>query len=287
MTNDCGGLAYADFLYRKSQLGSGDGFEPLWIPDSMFGFQKKLADWAIRQGRAGTFADCGLGKTLLQLVFAENVARHTGGRVLLSAVLFHPDELVHAQRRCIEREKEFEETLFGEARTPSDTPDAKWGADYFMAAWMGRGGHAGKGTEFGQGLALRYTSSGGDSAKRFQSAIESLDAWALALRKWSFDCCSAFDLLEDVCDMPGHGLYLDPPWPELGHEYSHRFTEAQHIRLRDVLASFTNVRIVLRYGDHPLIRDLYAGDAWRFLGNETRNQRNNDVSEVLIVRGGE
>jgi hypothetical protein len=29
------------------------------------------------------FADCGLGKTFVQLVWAENVARKTGGRVLI------------------------------------------------------------------------------------------------------------------------------------------------------------------------------------------------------------
>jgi len=40
-------------------------------------------DWACRKGRAAIFADCGLGKTPMQLVWAENVVRKTNGRVLI------------------------------------------------------------------------------------------------------------------------------------------------------------------------------------------------------------
>ena len=36
----------------------------------------------MRKGRGGVFADCGLGKTPMQLVWADNIARHSNGRVL-------------------------------------------------------------------------------------------------------------------------------------------------------------------------------------------------------------
>jgi hypothetical protein len=74
---------YRVFLDRKTQLESDGGFEPLWMPDFLFPFQRALVGWAIRKGRAAIFADCGLGKTLMQLVWCENVVRHTGGRVLI------------------------------------------------------------------------------------------------------------------------------------------------------------------------------------------------------------
>ncbi len=48
------------------------GFDPLFMPDHMYPFQSHLTDWAIRKGRAAIFADCGLGKTLMQLTFALN-----------------------------------------------------------------------------------------------------------------------------------------------------------------------------------------------------------------------
>ncbi len=75
--------SYADFIQTKTQLGGNHGFEPLWMPDSAFDFQKSLIEWNCRKGRSADFADCGLGKTLIQLSFAENVVRKTNGRVLV------------------------------------------------------------------------------------------------------------------------------------------------------------------------------------------------------------
>lgn len=74
---------YATFLENKIQLGSNAGFEPLWIPDFLYDFQKHLTTWAIVKGRAAIWADCGLGKTPMALVWAENVIRKTGKPVLI------------------------------------------------------------------------------------------------------------------------------------------------------------------------------------------------------------
>jgi len=73
---------YADFLARRAQLANTGGFEPHAMPDHLFGFQQVLVDFAVRQGRAGLFADCGLGKTPMSLAWAENVHRETGKPVL-------------------------------------------------------------------------------------------------------------------------------------------------------------------------------------------------------------
>ena len=78
---------YEQFIVRKSQLTGGSGFDPLWMPDFLYDFQQSLTEWAIRQGRAAIFADCGLGKTPMQLVWAENVIRKTNGKVLIIAPL--------------------------------------------------------------------------------------------------------------------------------------------------------------------------------------------------------
>lgn len=76
-------IDYQEFLDAKAQLGSMDGFDPVWMPDFLFDFQQALVEWAVRKGRAAIFADCGLGKTVQQLVWAENVVRKTNGRVLI------------------------------------------------------------------------------------------------------------------------------------------------------------------------------------------------------------
>lgn len=205
---------------------------------------------------------------------------------ILDATLFHPDELSRAQRRCIEHEANFDESLFGPRKPAgSDEPDPRWAADYFAACWMGRGGHAGTAGEFTQNLAVRYTAGGGDSARRFRSAIESLDAWSAALKSWQCTCLDAVELLYSIPDGKDNAIYCDPPWPEVGDKYNHRFSENQHRRLAARLGVYTATRVVLRYSDHPLARDIYRPcDGWTIEATESRSQQNTAVSEIIITR---
>lgn len=82
---------YAEFLKGKSQSDTYSGFEPTWMPpcvtDAPFEFQGALVGWALRKGKSALFEDCGLGKTIQELVWAENVIRHTNKPVLLVAPL--------------------------------------------------------------------------------------------------------------------------------------------------------------------------------------------------------
>lgn len=80
-------MSYAAFLEAKTQSDDPMGFAPIWTPDFLYDFQHALVDWAVRQGKAALFADCGLGKTPMQLVWAENVYRKTGRPVLLATPL--------------------------------------------------------------------------------------------------------------------------------------------------------------------------------------------------------
>ena len=64
-----------------------DGFTPSYLPDFLFDFQKSLLNWSNRKGKGAIFADCGLGKTPMQLVWAENIVRHENKPVLILAPL--------------------------------------------------------------------------------------------------------------------------------------------------------------------------------------------------------
>jgi hypothetical protein len=57
------------------------------MPEFLYDFQQYLTEWAIKLGRAAIFADCGLGKTPMQLVWAQNVVQHTNKAVLILAPL--------------------------------------------------------------------------------------------------------------------------------------------------------------------------------------------------------
>jgi hypothetical protein len=76
-------LSYEDFLNAKAQVGGDHGFDPIFMPDMLFDFQKALVEWSVRKGRSAIFADCGLGKTPMQLTWAENVVRKTNKPVLV------------------------------------------------------------------------------------------------------------------------------------------------------------------------------------------------------------
>lgn len=76
-------MDYQEFISHKAQLDGNYGFSPLVIPSYLFPFQASIVEWSIKKGRAAIFADCGMGKTLMEMVWADNVSRHTGKPVLI------------------------------------------------------------------------------------------------------------------------------------------------------------------------------------------------------------
>lgn len=107
-------MNYNEFIDSKSQFTSDCGFDVEDLPSCMFDFQQHLVRWALRRGRAAIFADCGLGKTLMQLVWAQKVAERTNGRVLILT------PLAVAQQTVREAEKfgiEASRSIAGELKT--------------------------------------------------------------------------------------------------------------------------------------------------------------------------
>lgn len=76
-------MEYLDFINQKKHLIGNFGFEPNYLPDMAFDFQKFIIEKAVRKGRMAVFADTGLGKTLIQLSIANNIVRHTNKPVLI------------------------------------------------------------------------------------------------------------------------------------------------------------------------------------------------------------
>jgi len=77
-------MDYTEFIESKALTEVPTGLES--IPElnaAMFDFQHDIVTWALKRGRAAIWADCGLGKTLMQLEWA----RHIPGKVLILAPL--------------------------------------------------------------------------------------------------------------------------------------------------------------------------------------------------------
>lgn len=74
---------YTDFLSRKTHEGAEHGFAPRFMAPGLFDFQHAMVDYAVRRGRAALFEDCGLGKTVQFLTWAQNIIEHTNRPVLV------------------------------------------------------------------------------------------------------------------------------------------------------------------------------------------------------------
>lgn len=192
----------------------------------------------------------------------------------LNAMLFHPATLAEAQ-----------EILAGQM-VAGDADDAMRRAyAYFVVAWMTRSGTAGTNGEATGKLCLRWEAGGGDSAKRWRSAIESLPTWHEHLKRCTFSCLDFRNFLAKCKDQDGHGIYCDPPFPGPGDKYTHGFSAEEHLLLAMRLEEFIKSRIVIRYYDVPAIRNLYKeSDGWTWHEWQGRKQTNGDAPEVLIVR---
>lgn len=82
-------MEYLDFIKNKAMKTGYSGFqiEKDQLNRGLFDWQKDVIIWALKKGRCALFQDCGMGKTVEQLAWAEKVCQHTGKPVLILAPL--------------------------------------------------------------------------------------------------------------------------------------------------------------------------------------------------------
>lgn len=82
-------MIYDEFIKTKEvrHIDSGFDVDIESINDKLFDWQKSIVKWALAKGKCAIFADCGLGKTIMQLEWARQVNLHTGKPVLIVAPL--------------------------------------------------------------------------------------------------------------------------------------------------------------------------------------------------------
>ena len=80
---------YIDFLANKRFVLESSGFDvdKSELNPKLYDFQKDIVRWALKKGKADIFADCGLGKTAMQLSWSHQVNKHTNKPVLILAPL--------------------------------------------------------------------------------------------------------------------------------------------------------------------------------------------------------
>jgi len=82
-------MEYRKFLEtkKKQHISSGFKIDEIELNSNLFDFQKHIVKIALQKGRFAIFADCGLGKTLMQLSWSEAIYNHTNQPVLILAPL--------------------------------------------------------------------------------------------------------------------------------------------------------------------------------------------------------
>lgn len=81
-------MQYEEFLRQKVAVAPPTGLASVAeMPASMFDFQQMLCRWALRRGRAAIFADTGLGKSRMQIEWADQVHKASALDVLILAPL--------------------------------------------------------------------------------------------------------------------------------------------------------------------------------------------------------
>ena len=78
-------MEYKNFLKKKEVTSVNAGFsvEKTDLNKSLFPFQRDIVAWALQKGKSCVFTDCGSGKTIIQLEYAHQVCKKTGGTALI------------------------------------------------------------------------------------------------------------------------------------------------------------------------------------------------------------
>ena len=91
-------MNYEEFVKNKRRIEVATGHAPSELNEHLFDFQHTIVSWAVRRGRAAIFADTGLGKTLMQLSWADEVQSHTNGIVVVLAPLAVSEQTIEQGR---------------------------------------------------------------------------------------------------------------------------------------------------------------------------------------------
>lgn len=202
----------------------------------------------------------------------------------------HGPALYRKARRTLFAQAFFEDACREIDKPFEPTPErAYW---FLVKSWFGRNGVVG--SRGGENFCLRFTSNGGQPAKRWSSVIGSIMSWSKRLEGVTILSECGIALCERIEDKCGTVIYCDPPYLAKGEKYVHDFEPYDHARLAEVLSRFRKTRVVVSYYHHPDLESLYPGfekiDCYVTKSMASCGQRGKSgalvkAPEVLLVNG--
>lgn len=190
------------------------------------------------------------------------------------------DQLISMCQNTLSHPQELEHAIAYLTKLEHHTKPVERAWAYWVVCWVGRKG-AGGCKKFPTKPSVRWTAEGGNNASRLQAAANDLEEWRNQFKRCEWLCEDYQEVLKKIPDKTGNAGYIDAPWPELGKNYMHTFDNEDHVDLEMYLRQFKNATILVRYGDHPLIRELYKD--WHIIDAESRTQSNAVKGELWIL----
>lgn len=77
-------IKYEEFLLKKKIINCPTGLNVKTNNTKLFDFQRDIVNWALKRGRASIFAGCGLGKTPMQLCWANEIVKNIGDVLIVA-----------------------------------------------------------------------------------------------------------------------------------------------------------------------------------------------------------
>lgn len=161
---------------------------------------------------------------------------------------------------------------------------ASWTANRLAAWWMGLNGLAG--TEEKPVFGTRKTKTGGSPITRWNSFRESLPEMIERMKHCAF-LHRDFRNTE-LPDEKGVVIYADPPYVRKSFRYLKDFSYMDHHLLADKLNKIQRSKVIVSYGDDPLVDKLYKG--WQKITLPASNSmahslgKTSNAVEILLVR---
>ena len=236
----------------------------------------------------------------IPFVGGASIIPHLSGKIVASdlndaAINFYqvakgvrgPDEQTALFDRCANTLSHPAELTEAAAKIDSSVAHERAWA-YWASCWIPRKGNGGtRRQEVAiKGLkskpSIRRTANGGNNADRLVTIAADLTAWADHFKRCEFSVGCFREEMPKYSDRMENGVYIDAPWYEAGDRYLHNFEDIDHVDLEQLARRFELATVVIRYGDHPWIRDIYSGDRWKIELKDSRTQANVRKPELWI-----
>lgn len=179
---------YDEFIRSKTRQSQSHGFDPLPITAPLFDWQEHVVKWAVKQGRCALFEDCGLGKTLQQLEWANQVCKHAGGMVLILTPL------------AVAHQTKNEATKFGISATVAKSQEDCNGSGIYITNYE-------KLEHFDAGLFVGVVLDESSILKNFTGKTRKLLTDTFANHPYRL-CCTATPAPNDFMEFGQHAEFL-------------------------------------------------------------------------------